>query len=93
MPYWDKNSGEGVNREIKKIINVFLEYDFKGFDPQTEEFINEPFEFKESFKESKRVVDNLGDSESKAVSIKPRIYLGISVVFFLLLILVWIFMN
>lgn len=58
LPYWDENSNEGVNNEIKRIANIFLRNNLTGFDPQTEEFITESFEFQSVFSKTKSSVDN-----------------------------------
>jgi len=57
LPYWDENSNEGVNNEVKQITNVLLNNDLKGFDPQTENFITEPYDFSQKFTETKTAVD------------------------------------
>lgn len=57
VPYWDSNSDDGINNEIKIITNTLLDNGFTGYDPQTEEFIVTKYEFKKNFSESKTVVD------------------------------------
>jgi hypothetical protein len=57
LPYWDENGEDGIDKEVKLITNVLLDNDLQGFDPQTEEFITERYEFKETFTETKSVVD------------------------------------
>lgn len=89
LPYWDENSSEGINKEIKQITNVFLKNDFTGFDPQTEEFITEPYEFQKTFTETKTVVDNHLKSESQQSSGNNIMYLGIGLGILIIGLIVW----
>lgn len=57
VPYWNSNSNDGINNEIKIIINTFLEEGFTGYDQQTGEFIVSKYEFKRTFSESKSTID------------------------------------
>jgi hypothetical protein len=89
LPYWDSNSNDGINKEIKIITNVLIENGFTGFDPQTEQIINEKFEFQKAFTETKSVVsehlnknENLNDNNSVK-------YIGISLAIILIGIIVW----
>ena len=49
VPYWDINSEEGINKEVKQIVNTLLDNGFTGYDPQREEFITAKYKFQESF--------------------------------------------
>lgn len=89
LPYWDENSSEGVNKEIKQITNVFLKNNFTGFDPQTEEFITEPYEFQKTITETKTVVDNHFKSESQQSSGNNFIYLGIGLGILIIGLIFW----
>ena len=89
LPYWDENSSEGINKEIKQITNVFLKNDFTGFDPQTEEFITEPYEIEKTFTEAKSVVDNHLKSESQQSSGNNLMYLGIGLGVLIIGLIVW----
>lgn len=89
LPYWDENSNKGINKEIKQITNVFLKNDFTGFDPQTEEFITEPYEFQKTFTETKTVVDNHLKSESQQSNGNNLIYLGIGLGILIIGLIVW----
>lgn len=89
LPYWDENSSEGINKEIKQITNVFLKNDFTGFDPQTEEFITEPYEFQKAFTETKSVVDDHLKSESQQSSGNNLMYFGIGLGILIIGLIVW----
>tara|TARA_R110002049_G_scaffold259060_1_gene434795 strand:+ start:1420 stop:1953 length:534 start_codon:yes stop_codon:yes gene_type:complete len=89
LPYWDENSNEGINKEIKQITNVFLKNDFTGFDPQTEEFIIESYEFQKTFTETKSVVDNHLKSESQQSSGNKLMYFGIGLGILIIGLIVW----
>jgi hypothetical protein len=89
LPYWDENSSEGINKEIKQIANVFLKNDFTGFDPQTEEFITEPYELQKTFTETKTVVDNHLKSESQQSGGNNLMYLGIGLGILIIGLIVW----
>jgi hypothetical protein len=76
LPYWDSNSDDGINKEIKIITNVLIENGFTGFDPQTEEIISKKYEFQKTFTETKTVVDehlnankNLNSDNSNSIKI------------------------
>ena len=77
IPYWDENSNEGINKELKLITNILIENGFTGFDSQTEEFISQQYEFQTAFTESKTVVDNHINSMTQNESGNTWIYLGI----------------
>ena len=89
LPYWDENSNNGINKEVKNITNVFLNNDLKGFDPQTEEFITKPYEFQKTFTESKTVVFSDINSESQPQKGNSLLYVGIGVGILILGFLVW----
>jgi hypothetical protein len=89
LPYWDENSSEGINKEIKQITNIFLKNDLTGFDPQTEEFITEPYEFQKTFTETKSVVDNHLKSESQQSTGNNLMYLGIGLGILIIGLIVW----
>jgi len=56
LPYWDQNSTDEINMEVKQIVNVLLNNGLRGFDPQTEYFLTEPFNILPTFLESKNVI-------------------------------------
>ena len=56
LPYWDQNSSEGINNEIKEITNLLIERGFTGYDPQTEKFIKTKYEISDSFKTTKTTI-------------------------------------
>lgn len=89
MPYWNENSNDGINKEVKQITNVLLNNDLKGFDPQTEEFITEPYEFKKTFTETKTVVDNHINSETQSQNGNNQMYLGIGLGVVILGFIIW----
>lgn len=89
LPYWDENSSDGINKEIKQISNVFLENGFTGFDPQTETFITEPYEFQNTFTETETVVNNHLKSESQQSNGNTLMYLGIGLVVLIIGFLIW----
>lgn len=89
LPYWDENSNEGVNIEVKQITNVLLSNDLKGFDPQTEEFITEPYEFHQNFAETKTLVDKHMNSESQGQNGNSLMYVGIGLGILILGFLIW----
>ena len=93
LPYWDENSSEGINKEIKQITNVFLKNDFTGFDPQTEEFITEPYEFQNTFTETKTVVDKHLNSETQQSNGNTLIYFGVGLGILLIGFLIWKMTN
>ena len=49
LPYWDENSKDAINKEVKQIINILLKNGFLGFDTQTEQFLTESYEIQGSF--------------------------------------------
>lgn len=57
LPYWDSNSNDGINNEIKIITNVLIDKGFTGFDPQIEQIISRKYELQKKFAETKTVVD------------------------------------
>ena len=89
LPYWDQNSSEVTNKEIKQITNIFLKNDFTGFDPQTEEFITEPYEFQKTFTETNTVVDNHLKSESIQSRGNNLMYFGIGLGILIIGLIVW----
>lgn len=87
VPYWDENSSEKIDKEIKQITNVLIENGFSGFDSQTEEFITQKYQFKTAFTESKTVVDNhLILKKEKG---NTTMYIGVSLCVLLIGYLVW----
>ena len=89
LPYSDENSNDGVNTEVKQITNVLLSNDLKGFDPQTEEFVTELYEFQKTFTETKTVVDSHLNPESQGLSGNSLIYVGIGLGILILGYLIW----
>lgn len=55
--YWESNSNDVINNEIKLITNILLDNGFTGYDPQTEEFILSKYEINKTYTESKSVID------------------------------------
>lgn len=91
IPYWDSNSNEGINNEIKMITNTFLDYGFTGYDPQTEEFIVSKYEFKKNFTESKSLVDKtLHKQAENNFNYK---YVGIGIAIIIIGLLIWKFIK
>ena len=87
VPYWDSNSNDGINNEIKIITNTLLDNGFTGYDPQTEEFIVSKYEFKKSFTESKTVVDKtLITKTENNFNYK---YVGIGIAILVIGIIIW----
>lgn len=87
IPYWDSNSNDGINNEVKIITNTFLENGFTGYDPQTEEFIMAKYEFKKSFTESKTIVDKtLNNQTNNNLNYK---YIGIGIAILVIGMIVW----
>ena len=89
LPYWDENSNDGVNKEIKQITNVLLSNDLKGFDPQTEGFITEQYEFQKTFTETKTVVANHMKSETQGQNGTNLLYAGVGLGVLILGFLIW----
>jgi len=89
LPYWDENSNDGINKEIKQITKVLLNNELKGFDPQTEEFITVPYKFQKSFTETKTVVDNHINSETQSQNGNNLMYLGIGLGVVILGLIIW----
>ena len=89
LPYWDENSNDGVNKEIKQITNVLLSNDLKGFDPQTEGFITEQYEFQKTFTETKTVVANHMKSETQGQNGNNLLYAGVGLGVLILGFLIW----
>lgn len=87
IPYWDSNSNDEINNEVKIITNTFLENGFTGYDPQTEEFIMAKYEFKKSFTESKTIVDKtLNNQTNNNLNYK---YIGIGIAILVIGMIVW----
>jgi hypothetical protein len=87
VPYWDSNSNDGINNEIKIITNTLLDNGFTGYDPQTEEFIVAKYEYKKSFTESKTVVDKtLNTQTENSFNYK---YVGIGIAILVIGIVIW----
>lgn len=87
VPYWDSNSDDRINNEIKIITNTLLDNGFTGYDPQTEEFIVTKYEFKKSFTESKTVVDKtLNTQTDNSFNYK---YVGIGIAILVIGIIIW----
>ena len=87
VPYWNSNSNDGINNEIKIITNTLLDYGFTGYDPQTGEFIVSKYEFKKTFSETKSLVD-------KALNAKQEnntnyIFVGIGIAILVIGIIIW----
>jgi len=91
LPYWDENSHEGINKEVKQITNVFLNNDLKGFDPQTEKFIVEPYEIQNTFTETKTVVDNYLQSPTQKSNGNTLKFVGFGLGILILALLIWKF--
>ena len=90
IPYWDSNSDDGINKEIKIITNVFLENGFTGFDPQNEQFIKEKYEFQKTFTETKSVVDeHLNINNNNLTDNISAKYIGIGLGIILVVIILW----
>jgi hypothetical protein len=89
LPYWDQNSNDGINKEVKIITNVLLENDLTGFDPQTGDFIIEPYEIQGTFSETKTIVDSSLKSEPKKSNYENLMYIGIGFVTMIVVILIW----
>ena len=87
VPYWDRNSNDGINKEIKIIANTLLDNGFTGYDPQTEEFIIAKYEFKKSFTESKIVVDKTLNTQTEG-SFNYK-YVGIVIAILVIGIVIW----
>jgi hypothetical protein len=87
VPYWDSNSDDGINNEIKTITNTLLDNGFTGYDPQTEKFIVTKYEFKKNFSESKPVVDKtLKNHTDNNFNYK---YIGIGIAVIVIGIIIW----
>ena len=87
VPYWDSNSDDGINNEIKIITNTLLDNGFTGYDPQTEEFIVTKYEFKKNFSESKTVVDKtLKNHTDNNLNYK---YIGVGIAVIIIGIIIW----
>ncbi|MFN8283325.1 MAG: hypothetical protein U0U67_08935 [Chitinophagales bacterium] len=87
VPYWDSNSDDGINNEIKIITNTLLDNGFTGYDPQTEEFIVTKYEFRKSFTESKTVADKtLKNHTDNNLNYK---YIGIGIAVIVIGIIIW----
>jgi len=93
LPYWDENSNDGVNKEVKQITNVLLYNELKGFDPQTEEFITESYEFQQTFTETKTVVNTHLNSENQTQNGNTKLFLGVGLGILILGILIWRMIN
>ena len=91
VPYWDSNSNEGINNEIKLITNTLLENGFTGYDPQTEEFILTKYEFEKTFSESKSLVDKtLNENLNNNDNLK---HFGIGFAILVIGIIIWRFIK
>ena len=93
MPYWDENSSEDVNKEIKKITNVLLKNDLKGFDPQTEEFITEPYEFENTFSQTKTFTENHSVPKPEQSNGENMIYWGVGLGLVIVGLIIWKLFN
>ncbi len=91
LPYWDSNSNDGINKEIKTITNVLIENGFTGFDPQTEQIIKVKYEFQKTFTETKGIVDeHLNQIQNKNLNDNNAIkYIGIILGILLVGFIVW----
>ena len=87
VPYWDSNSNEGINNEIKIITNTLLDNDFTGYDPQTEKFITSKYNFKNTFTESKTVVDKTLKAQTEN-NFNYK-YVGIGIAILIIGIIIW----
>lgn len=76
VPYWDENNSEKIDKEIKQISNVFLNNGFRGFDSQTEEIIESPYTFQQTFSETKAIVDSARPKEKSIIG-NNMLYIGI----------------
>lgn len=89
IPYWDENSSDGINIEIKQITNVLIDNGFTGFDSQTEEFITEKYEFQTAFTESKTVVDNHLNPENQQQKGNTLMFWGIGLGILIIGFIIW----
>lgn len=87
IPYWDSNSNDGINNEIKIITNTLLENGFTGYDPQTDEFIVTKYEFNKSFAESKTLADKILNTETEN-SFNYK-YVGIGIAILIIGLILW----
>lgn len=87
IPYWDSNSNDGINNEIKIITNILLDNGFTGYDPQTGKFIVSKYEFENNFSESKTVIDKtLNNQADNSFDYK---YAGIGISIIIIGITIW----
>lgn len=87
VPYWDSNSDDQINNEIKIITNTFLDNGFTGYDPQTEKFIATKYEFKKNFSKSKTIVKKtLKNQTDNNFNYK---YMGIGIAVIVIGIIIW----
>jgi hypothetical protein len=91
LPYWDSNSVNNISNEIKIISNVLLENGFTGFDPQTEQFVIEKYEFQKAFTMTKEVVDeHFKKTQNNNLNENNTIkYVGIGLGILIFLIIIW----
>ena len=89
IPYWDENSNEGINKEIKLITNILIDNGFTGFDSQTEEFITKKHDISTNFVEAKTVVDNNLDTVNTPHKDHTFLYTGLGLGGIIVLILLW----
>lgn len=69
VPYWDDNTSEQVNKEVKAISNILLDNGFIGYDPQIGKLITEKFDFKDNFTASQEMVKgHLNQENNESVS-------------------------
>lgn len=89
VPYFDANSNEGINKEIKQITNVLLNNKLKGFNSQTEQFITESYEFEKTFEESKTLVNDDINSNTQSTNTNAMMYAGIGLGALILGLVIW----
>jgi hypothetical protein len=88
VPYWDINSGDGINQEIKMITNTLLDNGFTGYDPQTGAFIVSKFEFGKNFTETKTSVDAVLSRQTEDINFSYK-YVGIGVAVVIIALIIW----
>jgi hypothetical protein len=91
VPYWDDNADETIDSEIKQISNILLKNNFTGFDSQTEEFIDKPYQFQETFTETLEVVNESNTSTEETGN--TLLYVGLALGAIIISFIIWKILN
>jgi len=89
LPYWEENSKENINTEIKQITNILLNNGLIGFDPQKEIFLTTTYELQQTFTETTILEDFSFNSKIQNNYGDTMVFLGLGIGILILGFFIW----